>query len=139
LKWPLTFNKFYLSSQESVNYEHSLSLFLYCPRLFCHYHFCDVFFLVEANLCMCFACLYLAVGYRTIKKGKGWDSFNRLNTVTFVCLSQAMTWIYNDIYRGLSDIQWVQVNVWSSLYIFHSIDSFPLKKTHHKNENDKIS
>ena len=43
------------------------------------------------------------------QRGEGWDSINYLSNATFVCLSQAMTWISNAICYDLFCIQCFEV------------------------------
>ena len=38
---------------------------------------------------------------RVLSREEGWDTINRFNPATFLCLSQARTWISNIICRGL--------------------------------------
>jgi hypothetical protein len=63
-------------------------------------------FLVEAGLHRFFFLLFyicITVGDPIINRG--WYPINRFNPATFVCLSQARTWISNVICRGLFYVQ----------------------------------
>ena len=62
-----------------------------------------------------------------LSRGEGWDPINRFNSATFLCLSQARTWISNVICWhscGLFCVQWVHLcyfcwywwNWWPSLF-----------------------
>jgi hypothetical protein len=62
-----------------------------------------------------------------LSRGEGWDPINRFNPATFLCLSQARTWISNVICWhscGLFCVQWVHLcyfcwywwNWWPSLF-----------------------
>jgi len=44
-----------------------------------------------------------------LSRGEAWDPINRFNTAAFLCLSQAMTWIFNVILRDpfvFSELKW---------------------------------
>ena len=81
----------YLASQQSVDYEHSLTLLLYCPCL-CEYviHFCDSMWSlrVEVNLCrlLTFGQICIAI-VDPIIKGPGW--LNELGSCITYQLMQA--------------------------------------------------
>ena len=80
-------NRFYLLSWQSVIYEHSLTLLLYCPSLCFH-----SFLRVAVNKCrFCIVCLYLYCCWRSNylrREGFGFH-INKFNPPTFLCLSQA--------------------------------------------------
>jgi len=55
-----------------------------------------------------FVYIYISLEIQ-LSRGEGWDPINWLNPVTFLCLSQARTWISNIIFRGLflfNDLRW---------------------------------
>jgi hypothetical protein len=82
-----------------------LTLLLYCPCLCCHslpsycavhvyvvIHLCGSMwsFWVEANLCRFFlSFVYVLPLEIQLSRGEGWDTINRFNPATFLCLSQA--------------------------------------------------
>ena len=70
-------------------------------------------FRVEVNLCM-----FLLFVYICITTG---DLITPLTSLTFLCLSQAMTWISNVICHGLSYVQWFEV---SDYMIFSNMSTF---------------
>jgi len=47
-------------------------------------------------------------------RGEGCDPINRFNPAIYLCLSQARTWISNDICRCHFGVQWVQFKRWKS-------------------------
>jgi hypothetical protein len=59
-----------------------------------------------------FVYICIAIGDPGIKRG-GWYSINWVNNVTFVCLSQARTWISNvichDFFFMIGELRWVPV------------------------------
>jgi hypothetical protein len=64
-----------------------------------------------------------------LSRREGWDSINRFNCATFLCLSQARTWIFNVMCHGLffvySGLMWEMivhfVDIDGIVYI-HSLD-----------------
>ena len=79
-----------------VNTPHAivLSMFLLCDKMWSFWE--------EANLCLFFYSLFIYVLPLEIQlsRGEGWDAINQFNTVTFLYLSQANSWISNFICRG---------------------------------------
>jgi hypothetical protein len=87
------------------------------------------------NLCKMFYCLFISVLSLEIQLSRrgGLGSINRFSSATFVCMSQAKTWVSNTIYRGLfvcsvvGGMMWLFIcwywwNCWPSLIklSFHS-------------------
>ena len=70
---------------------------------------------MEGNLCrfILYRFVYKCIfdRYPIIKRGGRLDPINRLNTASFLCLSQARHWISNIICRGVSCVQWVQLKL----------------------------
>ena len=88
-----------------VNTPHAivLSMFLLCDKMWSFWE--------EANLCLFFYSLFIYVLPLEIQlsRGEGWDAINQFNTVTFLYLSQANSWISNFICRGFFCVLWLQL------------------------------
>jgi hypothetical protein len=61
---------------------------------------CNIHFMSQTNLELCFFS-------KIISEERGWDSINWFNTATFLCLSQARTWISTQItWSFLCSMSW---------------------------------
>jgi hypothetical protein len=50
---------------------------------------------------------------KQLSRGGGWDTIKRFNAATFLCLSQARTWIFNVICHGVFCVLcWYWFNCW---------------------------
>jgi hypothetical protein len=78
-------------------------------------------FWVEAKLCMVFLpFVYIWIALDPVIKRGGLGSNKSFNPATFLCLSQARTWISNVICHSLFCVQWVQLK-WEVIVRFIDI------------------
>jgi hypothetical protein len=94
------------------NYEHSLTLLLYCQCVYVVSHFydstCMRSFWMEAFCADFLLFVHICIFFRNLLIRLG-DPFNWFNSTTLLYLSQTRTWISNAICYGVVCVQWFNV------------------------------